>query len=374
MQAPPVLDPKATGLDVGSEHIHASIGGDAPRVFGTVTSQLHALRDRLQAEGVRAVAMEATGIWWLCVYAVLEEAGLEVRVVNGKHVQNLPGRKTDLKDCQWQATLHAHGLLRGGFVPPEHIRRLQDYLRLRAILAGECDLAVLLALCDEQIQKKKAERVKESLRGTWKDEHLFALEQALELWEFYQQKIAECDAQIERVVRALAGPEPPADSPPPLVGKRPCGNAPAIEGLHALLVRWCGGKDLTVLPGLADYTLQVIGEVGTDLSGWKSEKHFTSWLGLTPGSKQSGKRRGVTARQRNRAGRLFCVMARSVERTVDKALARKLAVPFWRLMVHGLEYVEHGVRKYQEQVAQTEARLLRKLAKKQGFTLMPTQP
>jgi transposase len=361
MQALPVLDPKAAGIDVGSEQLHVSIAGDTPKVFGTTTGQLHALRDWLKDQSVRSVAMEATGVYWLCAYEVLESAGLDVLVVNGKHVKNLPGRKTDLKDCQWIATLHAHGLLRSGFVPPEHIRRLQDYLRLRAdhvtmaashvqhlqkalermnvklhdvissvvgvsglkviraILAGQRDPLTLLSLCDGQIQKKKGDAVQAALRGTWKAEHLFALKQALELWEFYQQKIAECDQQIEVVLRELAGPEP-TDSTPK--GGKPGGpNTPQIQNLHAMLVRLCGDKDATVLPGLADHTLlSLVGEVGTDLSRWKSEKHFTAWCGLPPGSKQSGKRRGNTARQRNRAGRLFCVMARSVGRSVDKAL------------------------------------------------------
>ncbi len=433
MQPLPILDPKAAGIDVGSETLHVSIAGGPPKIFGTTTGQLHALRDWFQEQGVRSVAMEATGVYWLCAYEVLEQAGLEVLVVNGKHVKNLPGRKTDIQDCQWIATLHAHGLLRSGFVPPEHIRRLQDYLRLRtdhitlaashelhmqkafermnvklhdvisdltgvsglklirALLAGERDPERLLALCDPQIQKKKAERVRESLRGTWKEEHLFALRQALEAWEFYQRQIAECDQALERVLREMAGPEDPAASAPASPAKKGGHNTPAIQDLHGLLRRLCGGKDPTVLPGVADYTLlQVIGETGTELGrNWKTEKHFTAWLGLAPGSRQSGKRRGSQKRGRNRAGRLFCVIARSVGRSVDKArggfyrrlkgrrgglvanlaLARKLAVLYWRLMVHGMNYVEQGLTKYAARVAETEQRLLRKLAKKHGLIL-----
>lgn len=431
MENLPVLDGKACGIDVGSEQLHVSIGGDRPKVFGTTTGQLQQLRDWLCEQGVKTVAMEATGVYWLCTYEVLEEAGVEVLVVNGKHVKNLPGRKTDLKDCQWLATLHAHGLLRSGFVPPEHIRRLQDYLRLRAdhvmlaashiqhmqkalermniklhdvissvagvsglkviraILAGERDAGELLKLCDGQIQKKKADAVKESLRGTWKAEHLFALKQALQGWEFYQQKIRECDEEIGRELKELTGPE----DPPTSKGKPSGPNTPQIQNLHGLLLRLCGDKDVTVLPGLADHTLlSLIGEVGTDLSRWKSEKHFTSWCGLPPGSRQSGKRRGVTSRKRNRAGRLFCVMARTVGRTVDKALggfyrrlkvrrgglvanqalARKIAALFWRLMVHGQDYVEYGLKKYETQVQDTQKRWLRKLAKKHGMTLVPS--
>jgi len=436
MQPLPVLDPKAAGIDVGSEQMYVSIAGGAPKVFGTTTGQLHGLRDWLVGEAVHSVAMEATGIYWLCAYEVLEGAGLEVLVVNGKHVRNLPGRKTDLKDCQWIGTLHAHGLLRSGFVPPEHIRRLQDYLRLRtdhigmaasheqhmqkalermnvklhdvisdltgvsglklvrAILGGERNSLALLALCDPQIQKRKADRVREALRGTWKAEHLFALRQALELWEFYQQKIAECDQALAEVLREVAGPDDPARPAPPAT-KRGGHNTPDIQNLHGMLWRLCGGKDPTVLPGMADYTmLQLLAETGRDLQVWKTEKHFTAWLGLAPGSKQSGKRRGNQPRRRNRAGRLFCVVARSVGRSVDKALggfyrrlkgrrgglvanlalARKLAVLYWRLMVHGMHYVEEGLKNYQIRVAETEQRVLRRLAQKHGLVLQPKAP
>lgn len=428
-----VLDPTAAAIDVGSEQLHVSIAGGPPKVFGTTTGQLRELRDYLLAQGVRSVAMEATGIYWLCPYEVLEQAGLAVVVVNGKYVKNLPGRKTDMKDCQWQATLHAHGLLKPGFVPPEHIRRLQDYLRLRtdhltmagsheqhmqkalermnlkihdvitdltgvsglkmveAILAGERQPGVLVALCDPQVQKHKAGRLRAALEGNWKLEHLFALRQAYELWQFYQKKIAECDQAIEGVLRELTGPEDPPAPVPPAPTKRSGVNAPQIAGLHGLLWRLCGGKDPTTLPGVADYVLlQLLGEVGTDLGGpWKTEKHFTAWLGLAPGSKQSGKRRGSQKRGRNRAGRLFCVIARSVGRSVDKALggfyrrlkgrrgglvanlalARKLAELFWRLMVHGRAYVEQGLKQYEIKVAQTEQRLLQKLARKYNMVL-----
>jgi transposase len=430
----PVLDPTAAAIDVGSEQLHVSIAGGPPKVFGTTTGELYALRDYLLAQGVRSVAMEATGIYWLCPYEVLEKAGLQVVMVNGKYVKNLPGRKTDMKDCQWQATLHAHGLLKPGFVPPEHIRRLQDYIRLRtdhitmagsheqhmqkalermnlkihdvisdltgssglkmieAILAGERNAAALVALCDPQIQKNKGGRLRAALEGTWKEEHLFALRQAYELWQSYQKKIVECDQAIEKVLQALAGPEDPKN-PAPDATKRGGVNAPQIAGLHGLLWRLCGGKDPTSLPGIADYVLlQLIAEVGTDLSkNWPTEKQFTAWAGLAPGSRQSGKRRGSQRRSRNRAGRLFCVIARSVGRSVDKALggfyrrlkgrrgglvanlalARKLAELFWRLMVHGRAYVEQGLKKYEEKVAQTEQRLLQKLARKYNLVLQP---
>jgi len=427
----PLLDSTAAAIDVGSEQLHVSIAGGPPKVFGTTTGQLEALRDYLLEQGVRSVAMEATGVYWLCPYEVLERAGLGVVMVNGKYVKNLPGRKTDMKDCQWQATLHAHGLLKPGFVPTEPIRRLQDYVRLRqdhivmagsheqhmqkalermnlkihdvisdltgmsgqalvrAIVGGEREPERLVRLCDPQIQKRKAGALREALRGNWKAEHLFALKQAVELWDFYQAKIAECDAAIAAVLQEIAGPEDPARPAPPPT-KAGGVNTPQIAGLHALLWRVCGAKDPTQLPGIADYVLlQLVSEIGTDLGRWKTDKHFTAWLGLAPGSRQSGKRKGSQRRARNRAGRLFCVVARSVGRSVDKALggfyrrlkgrrggllanralARKLAELFWRLMVHGVQYVEIGLKRYEARVAQTEQRLLRKLAAKYGLIL-----
>jgi transposase len=438
MKSIPIINEKAAGIDVGSESLHVSIGGEAAKIYGTVTSQLHALRDWLVSEGVTSVALEATGVYWLCLYEVLENAGLEVLVVNGKHVRNLPGRKTDIADCQWLATLHAHGLLRSGFVPEEGIRRMQDYVRLRAdhitmaashvqhmqkamermniklqdvissvtgvsglaviraILEGERDPQVLLGLCDKQIRRNKAQRVIESLRGTWKREHLFALRQALSGWEFYQQRIQECDEAIAAVLR-----EQTADSEPPSEGSagksaKPGGaNAPQIEGLHGMLMRLCAGKDPTTLPAITDYSLlEILSEVGTDLTRWKTEKHFTAWLGLAPGSKQSGKRRGNFARKRNRAGRIFCLIARSLARSVDKglggfyrrlrarrgglianqALARKLAALFWRFMVHGGSFVEKGLKDYEQKVLQSEQALLAKLARKHGLCLSVASP
>ena len=113
----PILDVKAAFVDVGSEHMHVSVGGDVPMIFGTVTSQLHALRDWLLAQDVHSVAMEATGVYWLPLYGVLEAARLDVRMVNGRQTRNAPGRKTDMQDSQWGSTLHMHGLLRAGFVP-----------------------------------------------------------------------------------------------------------------------------------------------------------------------------------------------------------------------------------------------------------------
>ncbi|HKO17796.1 MAG TPA: IS110 family transposase [Acidobacteriaceae bacterium] len=426
----PVLDPLATFVDVGSEHMHVSVGGEAPKVFGTVTSQLQALRDWLLEQRVRNVAMEATGVYWLPLYQLLEAAGMEVRMINGRQTRNLPGRKTDMADCQWGATLHMHGLLRAGFVPPAEIRRLQDYLRLRAdhvaaaatciqlmqkafermniklhdaisslasvsglavaraIIDGERSPHALVALCDPQIRDKKQTSVIESLRGTWKEEHIFALGQAMQSWDHYQKLIADCDKKIASVLPTFDDTQPPLPGPP----KRGGANAPQINKLREILRQMCGGQDLTILPGLAPFSvLQLIGEVGTDLSAWPSEKHFTAWTGLAPGNKDSGKRKGHVKLHRNRTGRLFCMAAQSLVRSKDialggfyrrlaarrggliatKAVARKLAAWFWRLMVKGPEYVEKGLAHYTEQVRKNKEATLKRLAKETGRQLVP---
>lgn len=426
-----VLDNRAAFVDVGSEKMHVSIAGGPPQVFGTMTVDLQRLRDWLKEQQVHSVAMEATGVYWLPLYSILEEGGLEVLMVNGRQTRSLPGRKTDMQDCQWGATLHAYGLLRAGFVPPAHIRQLQDYLRLRgdhisaaaaciqhqqkalermnlklhdvisslagvsgqrvvkAILAGERDPEQLAQYCDRSILEKKHQRVIESLRGNWQPEHLFALGQAVESWKHYQKQLEDCDREIERVLRQIGGP-PPSDEKPIRPLRKAGINAPNINGMHQLILRLCGGKDLTALPAHTDYScLQLIAEVGTDLKKWRTEKHFTAWLGLAPGSHQSGKYRKAVGRKRNRAGRIFSVMARSLARSknlalgafyrrmaarrggmlANGALARKLAVWFWRMMVHGSSYVEQGIAKYEQTVLETKRRSLARLARQLGVTL-----
>jgi len=435
----PILDPRAAFVDVGSEQMHVRIAGGTPKVFGTVTSQLHALRQWLIEQEVTSVAMQATGVYWLPLYSELERAGLKVIMVNGRQTRNLPGRKSDMMDCQWGATLHAHGLLRPGFVPPAHIRQLQDYMRLRedhirsaashvqhmqqalermniklhdtissltgvsglavvrAILEGQRDPHELLALCDVQIRRKKAERVIESLRGTWSDEHLFALSQALQSWEHYQRQIAQCDQRIELLLEQAApgGGADDAQARPRGPRKGCSENAPKIPGLRDKVAAMCGGKDLSVLPGFTEYSvLRIISEVGTDLSKWGLDKRFASWTGLASGSDQSGKRRRSTGRKRNRVGRMFCVMARSLARSKDSALggfyrrlaarrgalvanialARKLAVLFWRMMVKGTAFVEMGLAAYEAKVLKGKQRAVNRLAKELGLqvTAIPT--
>jgi transposase len=434
IKALPILDERATGIDVGSQQLHVSVGGGLPRVFGTMTRDISEVVQWLREQQVHSVAMEATGVYWMCLYAALTGAGMQVLVVNGRQTRNVPGRKSDMADCQWIATLHAHGLLTSGFVPNAQIRQLQDYMRLRedhirmaashvlhmqkamermnvklhdaisdvtgvsgmkvirAIVAGQRDPQQLLALCDVQIRKNKAPRVLESLRGTWQQEHLFALRHALAGWDFYQQQMRECDQAIEQVLQGMSGPG--AGSSGDSARAKPGGaNTPQIQGLHKMLIDLCGGIDPTRIPGMADHSLlRVISETGLDLTQWKTEKHFTSWTGLAPGTAQSGKRRKNQARVLNNVGHMFCDMARSAGTSVDsafggfyrrlkarrgglvamKALARKLAVMFWQTMVHGTQYVEEGIKRYQARAAMSEQRVLVKLARKHGMQLVCT--
>lgn len=431
-----VIHRRAAGIDVGSEQLHVAVCDGPVRIFETFTGGLHALRESLQQEGVQSVAMEATGVYWLPIYEVLEEAGIEVFVVNGAHVKSLPGRKSDMADCQWLAKLHSHGLLKSGFVPDEWIRRLRDYQRLRqdhvqmasthiqhmqkaldrmnlkihevlsdlmgvsgtrlvgAILAGERDAERLLEHCDVQILRHKRDRMRAALQGHWKPEHLFALRQARQAWEFYQQQIAACDREIAATLQEIAELNPPNDpaAAPLLVTKRIHHNAPQITNLKCLLVRITGGHDLAALPAFTDYSiLQLLAETGPTLSAWPTVKHFTAWSGLAPSSRQSGKRRRREPRFRNRTGRLFCVMARSLARSnkiglggfyrrlratrgpavANVATARKLAVLYYNTLRHGLAFVEEGLEAYEQHYRAQSLRRLRASARKLGMVLMP---
>ena len=261
---------------------------------------------------------------------------------------------------------------------------------VRAIIAGERSPDALLALCDQQIRRAKAEQVKEALRGTWEDEHIFALRQAVQSWDHYQQQIAECDRQIQGVLPPHDPDQPPL--PRPKTPKRGGVNSPDIPKLREILAQMCGGRDLTQLPAHTHYSvLRIVGEVGIDLSKWATEKHFTSWTGLAPGNHDSGKRKGHAKRGRNRTGQLFCMMAQSLVRSKDialggfyrrmaarrggliatMALARKLAAWYWRTMVKGDDYVEQGLANYDAQVLKTKQRALKRLAKELGQQLVP---
>lgn len=426
----PILNPHAAGVDVGSEKFFASIGGQEPRVFLTVTAQMKELCAHVKAAGVRTVAMEATGVYWINLYDVLEAAGLEVVVVNGAHCRNFPGRKTDMKDCQWLAVLHAHGLLTSGFVPPADIRRLRDYLRLRAdlvslaaqhvqhmqkamdrlnvkihvvisdilgwsgmriikaILQGEREPEKLVELCDPQILKTKRAPMLEALRGIWRQEHLFALELAVDSYASYQKQIARCDARIAEVVQGMS-----VGKPTPELGKAKelRHNALVLPGLQAQMGQ-IFGKDLTKLPCLNSSTVaMLLAEIGSDMTRWQDWRHFGSWLALAPSSAQSGRQRRRVKRYLTRAGQILCravqcmalgkhtwlasfyrrIRAKRGAKVAIKATAYKLAKLIYLVLTQGWEYVEAGIAKYEQRVRATQLKALKKLARTLDYEVVP---
>jgi len=430
--------PGIAGIDIGSEHFFVAAAGapEAVRRFGTFTSEIKLLAAYLKEHKVAKVAMEATGVYWIPLHDHLECQGLEVTVFNGAHARNLPGRKSDVQDCQWHAILHSHGLLSSCFIPPQEILELRAFYRLRedhlsmaashiqhmqraldlmnvrlhtvisqihgvsglrvirAILAGERDPHKLATLCDLQILSKKREQVIKSLEGNWREHHLFALRQALECYEFYQEKIADCDRQIDQALTKLRGGQPPVQ--PSAGGKKLRHNAPRIENLHGKLLSLSGGCDPTLIAGISSLSfMKLMGEVGTDLCAWPTEKHFTSWLGLAPGKHQSGKRKRRVPRPKTVAGQIFrdCVMsiakskytalgafyrrlkARKGPAVAATAVARKLAELYYRAMTKGMEYVERGVAHYEEVYRQQTLRYLNKMAAAFGLAVTkPTAP
>jgi len=428
----PIVNLGAAGVDVGSEKFFASVAGKEPKVFRTVTEQMKQLCEHFRAEGVRTVAMEATGVYWINLYGALEEAGMEVVVVNGAHCRNIPGRKSDMKDCQWLAVLHAHGLLRGGFVPPVDIRRLRDYMRLRAdlvsmaaqhiqhmqkaldrlnvkihvvlsdvagysgmriihaILKGERDPKKLVELCDGQVLKTKRAPMREALCGLWREEHLFALRLAVESYEGYQKQTAQCDQRIAECVQQMSAGKP---TPPELgPSKELRHNAVVIENLQRQMAQ-IYGKDLTKLPCLNESTVtMLLSEIGMDMSRWKDWRHFGSWLGLAPSHAQSGRKRRREKRYLTRTAQLLCravqcmavgkhtwlahffrrIRAKRGSKVAIKATAYKLAKLVYLVLTQGWEYVEQGIAKYQERLRQQQMKVLRKLAKQLDFVLIPT--
>lgn len=432
--------PGVAAIDIGQEALFVAVADAPVQRFGTFTAEIRRLGAYLQEQGVCRVAMEATGVYWIPLHDHLDQSGFEVTVFHGAHARNLPGRKTDVADCQWHAMLHSHGLLSPCFIPPPQIRELRTFYRLRedhvglaamhiqhmqkaldlmnvrlhnvisqiqgvsglrvieAILAGERDAAKLVELCDRQILKHKRDEVIASLEGNWEAHHLFALRQALEGYRFYRQQMVACDHEIEQLLHRLTAerePQEPHEPHEPKTRKTVRHNAPEIKGLHGQLVDLCEGRDATVLPGVSPLSfMKLIGELGSDLSAWPSEKHFTSWLGLAPGRHESGKRRRRVARRKTVAGQIFREAALSLTRSKYLALgafyrrikgrkgaavaltavARKLAELYYRAMTKGLDYAERGVQQYEEAYRQQTVRYVEKMARQLGLAVIANVP
>jgi|SRR5579864_485959 transposase len=432
-----IVHPDAAGIDIGGSEHWVAISPDRDehpiRCFDCFTADLQELADWLIAKGVRSVALQSTGVYWIPVFEVLQQRGLEVYLVNARHTKNLPGRKSDIEECQWLLKLHTFGLLNNSFQPTDEIRitrtlwrqrgglaeqarstiqRIQKVLTemnvqlsnvlsdvsgasgmaiIHGILKGERDARVLAALADAQVKASK-EVIAKSLEGNWRQELLFVLAQEVELYGVYQDKIAECDRQLQTQLRTMAPKVDLESNPlgPRPKGKRAQGNAPKFD-LRTELYRLTG-VDWTQVNGI-DVTVaqSVIAETGVDLSPFPSEGNFTSWMGLCPANDSSSGRviRKSTPHVASRAATAFRQAASSLIRSQSylgaqyrrlrtrlgapkaiTAMARKLACLFYRLLRYGQQYVDKGMQFYEEKYRDQQIKSVTRRAQQLGLQVI----
>jgi len=436
-----MVHPNAAAIDIGATMHMAAVGADRTsdpvRNFGTFTGDLRRLADWFAECGVKTVVMESTSVYWIPIFELLDERGFEVFLVNARDAKHVPGRKTDVSDAQWLQRLHSYGLLRASFRPKGEIAELRAYLRqrerlldtaasqiqhmqkamtemnlqlhhvvaditgatgmriIRAIISGERNPSVLASMRDKRCHSS-VETIEKALTGHYRAEHLFVLEQAVALYDVYQQKVAACDVQIESVMNALSSVRSRQEgatadrSVSPKPHRNRTANEPAFDiggSLHTLL-----GKDLTRIDGVGPYlALKLVSECGDDLSAWPSAKHFTSWLSLAPNNKISGGKvlSSRTKRSGSRVASLLRLAAVSVGRTetalgafyrrlssrVGKAkaitaTARKIAVLFYNAMRHGMNYVDPGASYYETRYRERVVKNLHRRAKALGYIML----
>jgi transposase len=439
--SPSVLDrinPHAAGIDCGSAEHFVAVpphrAASPVQSFKTYTSDLWRLADWLGACGVTSVAMEATGVYWIPIYEILATRGIEVLLVNARHMKNVAGRKSDVSDCEWLRELHSVGLLRGSFRPTDAIVALRAYLRhrqtlvesagtyvqrmqkalvqmnlqlsvvisditgvtglriLRDIVAGHRDAQRLAEYRDYRCRASKVE-IEAALTGNYRAEHLFVLQQNLELFDACQAQLATCDRAIEahlrRLTATLESPDTPL--PAPRVNRKKADNEPLFD-IRSPLYQLTGGVDLTQIDGIAPYSaLKLIAEIGTDMRRWATEKHFTSWLTLAPKNRISGGRllSSRTEPSANRAAVILRMAAmtlgrgqtalgafyRRVAGRIGKAqaitaTARKLAILVYRALKGELAYRDPGAHAYDLQQRTRVLRRLRQRAATLGFDLV----
>ncbi len=435
----PTININAAGIDVGSEEHWVAVPEDRDekpvRCFGCFTSDLHAMANWLKKCGIDTVAMESTGVYWVPLFQILETQGFDVKLVNARHVKNVPGRKTDVEDCQWIKQLHTYGLLSGSFRPEDSICILRSYWRhrdnliryaaahvqhmqkaltemnlqlhkvisditgvtgmriIRAILDGERDLIKLAQMKDPRIKKSTA-TIAKALEGDYRQEHLFALKQAVELYFFYHQQIEACNQQIETYLNQL---EPKSDSDAdlkPLKRKKQMSkNEPSFD-LATHLYR-IAGVDFTEIDGLNVLTVQtILSEAGLNSEAFGTANRFASWLGLCPENRVTGgKIKSVRTRKVvNRAAKAFRIAANSLKNSPSAlggyyrrmrarlgppkavtATAHKLARIFFHLWKNGGSYQDLGADYYEQKYKGRIVKNMKKRAKQLGFeiTLQP---
>ncbi len=431
----PLYNPHAAGIDIGeAEHWVAVPPDRSPepvRRFGTFTADLDVLADWLLDCGVTTVAMESTGVYWIPLFELLEARGVQVFLIDPRQAKRAPGRpKTDRLDCQWLQRLHAYGLLAAAFRPADQVCVLRSYLRhrqmlltygahhiqhmhkalqqmnlklsqvvsdltgvtgmaiLRAIIAGERDPLTLAKLRNPHCQHSEDEIAK-ALQGTWRAEHLFALQQAVELYHFYHQQLTVCDQQLQAHLGTFAD-NSDGQPLPPKPRRHKKANAPRFDARTPLYR--LAGVDLTTIEGIEEGTaLVILSEIGTDMSRWPSVKHFCSWLGLSPPHKISGGK--VLSRHVRPGAHRVAVAMRLAARTVQQArtalgafyrrmrsrlgapkaitaTAHKLARLVYSLLKHGSAYVKQGLEAYESQYRERTVKAVARQAKALGYTLV----
>jgi len=432
------IQPDAAGVDCGERSHFVAVPPDRDpepvREFRTFTAELCRLADWLAQCRIKTVAMESTGVYWIPLYEILEERGFEVVLVNARDVHNVPGRKSDVQDCEWLRELQSVGLLRSSFRPSAEIVTLRSYVRQRetlveetstrilrmqkaltqmnlmlhvvvtditgatglgiigAILAGQRDPNLLAAHRDYRCHASRAQ-IAAALTGNYRADHLFALKQNFEAYQFLLKQIEECDGAIEALLATLAEkqPQPQAALPTARRPRQPKNREPRFE-IRTPLHRLTAGTDLSQIHSIGPHAaLQLIAEIGTDMRRWKTEQHFTSWLALAPHNKVSGGRllSSRTAPSANRAAVVLRRCAMSLSRTstalgafyrrlaarVGKAkaitaTARKLAVLVYRALSGRLVYQDPGAIRYHLINRVREIKSLRKRAQLLGLELI----
>lgn len=428
-----VVNPNAAGIDAGSETHYVSVpedrAEDPVRSFGTFTRDLHELADWLIACGITTVAIEATGVYWIPMYEILEQKGLQPRLVDARSVGKR-SKKTDVLDCQWIRQLHTFGLLDAAFRPPERLLTLRALMRqrrslvedaardiqhmqkaldlmnvklhlvlsdivgvtglriIRAILAGKTSPAELAELREPGC-KAPVDKFVDALQGNYRTEHLFVLRQSVASFEFHQNCIAECDQQVNTELQRM---DKKAEAEPPTRTAKRRKNQLHFDGrpiLHEV-----AGVDLTAIPGLESATvLTILSEVGTDMTPWKSSREWAAWLSLSPNNRITGGKliRGRTGVIRpNRASHAFRLAAQTLERTACalgaffrrirsrhgrptaiKATAHKLAVIFYSMLKTNTPYAEPGTDYYERAYRDNLVNSLTRKAAELGFQLVP---
>lgn len=430
------INPDAAGIDIGSERHYVAVGADRSettvRSFGCYTPDLVEMAEWLKACGITTVAMESTGVYWIPVYQVLEQHGFDVKLVDARHVKNVPGRKTDVVDCQWIQQLHSYGLLRGCFIPSDEIAVLREYWRhragliesssreilhmqksleqmnvqlhkvlsditgvsgmkiIRAIVSGERNPRVLAGMRERGV-KKSEEEIAKALSGNYREEHLFTLGQALELYEVFQSKIRECDRRVEENLKRFDDKADPNGFRPKSGVRRK--NEPHFD-LDRQLYR-VTGVDLTAIDGISSLTAQaVVSEIGLDVSDFPSDKHFTSWLTLCPENRITGGKvkRRRSKKSSNRVATALRLAAQSLHHSnsalgaffrrikarhgTPKAItatARKLACLIYRMLKYGISYVDAGQQQYEHRYQEQQLKSLQKRAALLGYNLVSVQ-